>query len=367
MGRSCDARCTAAEGPGADAGPAAAVEPPGDDAEAPAGAPSAEVVVRAVGRGDRDGVVDLLARTFPSRVDRGRWNALFDYPWMDDPPDFGHLAEIRGEIVGFLGAVYSDRWIRGRWMRVCSLTSWCVREDRRALRVGALLAREFLADKVARGIPILVLTAGPHVRRFARRMGCRPFRSFLRVRYPIPDPLALLLPQAGPREVDPAALSGADVGEPALQVVRHHLGGGVRVRAFTDGERTCVVVTRRRTTTVARPAVLKGLGGGRSRPPGRVGRWLARLRDVVSGTLVCTELIHVSDPAFFVEHRRALVFAMVRQDRTVALTGDPRWLGFDGEDPPETSESYMYVNVPEGLGPSDFDALFSELVLLRFS
>jgi acetoacetyl-CoA synthetase len=52
------------------------------------------------------------------------WRRLFDYPWLDEKPDLGHLLTVGNEIVGFLGAIYASRKIRGKAGIVCNLTSW---------------------------------------------------------------------------------------------------------------------------------------------------------------------------------------------------------------------------------------------------
>src|SRR5262249_52902878 len=51
------------------------------------------------------------------------WRRLFDYPWLDEKPDLGHLLTVGNEIVGFLGAIYASRKIRGKAGIVCNLTS----------------------------------------------------------------------------------------------------------------------------------------------------------------------------------------------------------------------------------------------------
>lgn len=332
--------------------------PPRGDAD------DGRLVVRPVRAEDRAAVIELLTATFPSRVAAGGWSRLFAYPWLEAPPDYGHLAEENGRVIGFLGAIYADREIRGERIRVCGITSWCVSRDQRSMRVGTRLTREFLDDKVRRGIPIVVLTAGPHIRRYLKRLGCTPFRTFQRVRYALPGPGAL--GWGGPVAVPPSSLTEAEIGAEAARVVRYHDGGVFRVRAFRSDGRACVVVTRRRTCRVDRPGLLARMAPERRGGGGGVFGWVDRLRDIVAGTVVATELVYVSDHAFLERHRRTLFFRMAMEDRTVAVTGDPVLLGLPPATLPETDDDYLYVNVPDSLGPSDFDALYSEMVLLEF-
>jgi hypothetical protein len=322
------------------------------------------IEVRPVYDDDRPSVIELLATTFPS-VEPGQWHRLFDYPWMSSPPDYGHLASLNGEIVGFLGAIYQDRSIEGSMLRICSTTSWCVRPDQRSMRVGTRLCREYIKDKQERGVAILILTAGPHIRRYLMRVGCETLRPFRRVRYALPPVLSKCTGRM-PHAVDPAALGADEIGEEALEVVRFHVGSPLQVRAFEHGGRFCVVVSRRRTVKIARPKFLSRLRSSPGGPTRRLPRAVAIAGDLLAGTVVSSEVIYVSDREFFREHRNAMGFLLALADRTAAMTGDPRLIGLPSTEGHDTLDDYLCLNIPDHLDHSDFDALYSELVLLDF-
>jgi len=68
------------------------------------------------------------------------WRNLFNYHWFGEKPDLGFMLVDGAEIVGFLGTVYSWRWIVGETKLVCNLSSWYVRPKYRAWAISLLTA-----------------------------------------------------------------------------------------------------------------------------------------------------------------------------------------------------------------------------------
>lgn len=69
------------------------------------------------------------------------------YPWMSDKPDYGQVVESEGEILGYVGLIYSDRMIGNtldgfRPERFASMSSWYLDKSLRGrgLGKGLLLA-----------------------------------------------------------------------------------------------------------------------------------------------------------------------------------------------------------------------------------
>lgn len=318
--------------------------------------------VRPVEASDREAVVRLLSDVFP-RSPRGRgWEILFEYGFVEDPPDYGFLVEDGGQVVAFFSVLYSDRLVRGEPVRVACPNSWCVREDYRGRGVGSKLADATLACLRERGIPIVALTLGPHAFRYMVGRGAIRFRAFQRVLFAAPPLRALL--GAGPRLLDPATLTPEDVGEATHRIVRDHLGLRCDVRAFSAPEAPCVVITSRRVVEVPRPRWVKRLPSGPARPATALGAWTARFGDLLHGIVSSTEVMYVSRPDYFRRHRRAIAFRLALLDRTAGLSGDHRLLGLPCPSDDLALNDYLCWGLPEHLGPEDMDVLYSESMLL---
>ena len=57
------------------------------------------------------------------------WAQAFRQSWWPDKPNNGFLIRHEGRIVGGIGAIYSQRRIRGKVERFCNITSWCVLDE----------------------------------------------------------------------------------------------------------------------------------------------------------------------------------------------------------------------------------------------
>ena len=60
------------------------------------------------------------------------WAQAFRQDWGAVKPNNGFMLRAEGKIVGGIGAIYSERAIRGKPERFCNITSWCVLEAYRA-------------------------------------------------------------------------------------------------------------------------------------------------------------------------------------------------------------------------------------------
>jgi len=68
-----------------------------------------------------------------------KWRKLFDYRWERDENYCGLALKEGDQTVGFIGMIFSRRWINGRAEKFCNLTSWFVRPEYRARAVSLLL------------------------------------------------------------------------------------------------------------------------------------------------------------------------------------------------------------------------------------
>src|ERR1035441_2161552 len=83
-----------------------------------------KVLVRPAHEGDIDAVIPLLRTGFGSHWPPETWRRLFEYPRVESQPNLGFVLESGDQLVGFLGAIYSERLVGGRLERFCNLSSW---------------------------------------------------------------------------------------------------------------------------------------------------------------------------------------------------------------------------------------------------
>lgn len=105
------------------------------------------MIVRPAEPGDVEGIVALLDRMNPKLAPE-RWRRLFAYDWLAPKPDLGRVAVFEDRIVGFIGAVYSDRTIAGRRERVVNLSSWYLDRSHRGQGRGLMTAGRRLMTEV---------------------------------------------------------------------------------------------------------------------------------------------------------------------------------------------------------------------------
>ncbi|NNJ74184.1 MAG: hypothetical protein HKP56_03415 [Anderseniella sp.] len=82
------------------------------------------MTIRPARSDDIDEIITLLHIHMNRRISRERWKQLFTYSWITDKPDFGRVATATNRIVGYLGAIYSDRMVDGEVVRYVNPNSW---------------------------------------------------------------------------------------------------------------------------------------------------------------------------------------------------------------------------------------------------
>ena len=106
------------------------------------------MTIRPARSGDIDDIITLLQTHMDPAVSRERWGQLFTYSWLTDMPDFGRVAIAGGRIVGYLGAIYSDRTVDGEIIRFVNPHSWYMEKPARRVVKGMMggLGLEMLRD-----------------------------------------------------------------------------------------------------------------------------------------------------------------------------------------------------------------------------
>jgi len=98
-------------------------------------------IVRDATAADVPALSQFLSRRFGGRA--SAFTRVFGYSWAAEKPDLGLLIEDEQRIRGFIGAMYSDRPLRGEVRRFCNIHDFVVDPEYRALTLpmlGRLLA-----------------------------------------------------------------------------------------------------------------------------------------------------------------------------------------------------------------------------------
>jgi hypothetical protein len=82
---------------------------------------------------DFEAVYPLLQEFPQPQIPKEHWRRmLFDPPWPVEEPHRGYMLVDGSQVVGFMGAMFSRRWVRGVRIPFCNLSSWIVRPTHRA-------------------------------------------------------------------------------------------------------------------------------------------------------------------------------------------------------------------------------------------
>lgn len=123
---------------------------------------------------DLEDVCAFWRHNFRSRCSQETWLRAFQRKWCADKPNNGFLLRHGNDIVGALGAIYSEQPIHGRWEMFCNLTSWHVLPDYRKFSVAL-----FLALIKQKGYHFTTFTANPTVVKLLLGAGFNPLSQEL--------------------------------------------------------------------------------------------------------------------------------------------------------------------------------------------
>ena len=277
--------------------------------------------VRPAGPEDAEAVLPLIERHFGTGIGRDVWRRLFHCPWSGDRPECGWVLDQGGRIVGFLGAVYSEREIDGRPERFCNLTSMCVDVEHRGMAPFLIMAAARRTD-----CTVTDLSPRPSVLRLLEKAG-----------FTLLDPGKLIIPPllnaatlAGGRPTiicDPERIR-AELDQPMRRILDDHVAYGCLALLARRGGRRCLLVVKRRSVR---------------RVP-------------------LSEILFASDPDFLARHIEAIAWTLVARQRTLAVSGDRRLFG------PAPPRAFFLKSISmvrsTRLTGEQIDNLYTELVLL---
>ena len=272
---------------------------------------------------DVEPLCTFLHLGFAGKTGVDSWRRLFDYGWLDKKPNLGFVLTLGKEIVGFLGAIYARRQIRGQTCVVCNCTSWYILPKYRGWGP-ALLAAALRDQEVC----YTTLTASPTSVRMFEAMGFRCLDSQRIIFTPL-------------LHLDTLRAPGAEIIFD-LDDIRSLLNGDQRVifddhlayeclhLVLRDGAECAYLVLKRRTK--------RGLA--------------------------LSELLYCSAPHILVRHLERAKLAILRRQRTVALMADPRFFRAPLPRGVRIGRKGQALFRSSLFEPEELDNLYSELVLL---
>jgi len=104
------------------------------------------------------------------------YRPIFDYKWQREEDYCGHVLVDKGKIVGFVGAFFVQRSIKGKLERFANLTTWKVREENRSESI--FLMMHYLRQKE---ITVTGRTAGKEIAAIHEKLGFRNLDSTIRI------------------------------------------------------------------------------------------------------------------------------------------------------------------------------------------
>jgi hypothetical protein len=318
-----------------------------------------------------DAVIRLLRAGLDAQLSPEIWRRLFEYPGAANQPNLGFVLESGDRLVGFLGAIYSERLLNGRIERFCNLSSWYTVPEFRSSSLTlmmALLSQRGYTFTTLTPSPVTakVLTAfgfrrletdkvvfGPRLFRnlLARKIKAPRGGSFYRARraLEILSETAVLkgldLLRGSERSIHCRGLrmfAGADRVGPNLaaadqKILEDHPHCG-HFLVHHENSYSYAVTTSRRLEF-----------GRRS------------LTD-----FVVTEILHLSSANMTHRHWEFLCELILRHDGSLSVMVDGRLIG------PSYANGlripyYSYFMGNSGLNPSEIDSLYTEIPLLELS
>jgi hypothetical protein len=267
-------------------------------------------------------VCAFLGRTLNPSLPAPDCVRAFRHPWAAEKPNNGFMLVDGRQVVGVLGAIYSDQIIRGNRERFCNLTSWSVLEEFRSESM--LLMRELLVQK---GFHFTSFTPNSSLVPVYRGLKFIPLdhRQWMVPCVPWPGP------QAGSLLTEPGEIERNLTPESA--------------KAFRDHRGL---------------PWIRGVALGRS---GRYGLVLYRRRRRRRHT--SAEILHVGEGDLFVRCHRSLARHLFWTERALTFTVDARFLPRKPFPALATQGPQIRLYLSKTLSPNDIELLYSEVVALN--
>jgi hypothetical protein len=327
------------------------------------------VRVRPAHEGDISAVVALLRTGFGLPWSPATYRRLFEYPRVERQPNLGFVLETGDQLVGFLGAIYSERSSGEHLERFCNMSSWYTIPQFRKFSLDLLKA--LLAQQ---GYTFTNFTPSPRVIQVIKACGFQPLGSQKVLWGPwlyraLVEKESRVSPRTGPFRtacrvsnmlIETALLKALDLmRRPSPTRVRHRgvqMLAGARLvrpmlskadRQLLDDHHLCghflVKGARSYSHIITVKRKLSFRGGS---PVG----------------FVVSDILHLSSPEPALQHWHSLGQLIARHDGSQALMADERF--FDLQPPKGVRiPDYSYFRSDNGVNPKQIDGLYTELAL----
>jgi hypothetical protein len=169
---------------------------------------------------DVDKVVDLLTRGFGRK--RGYWSSalerLTNHPTPPGFPKYGYVIDHDGSIAGVVLLIFTAIGVNGELKVRCNVSSWYVEPGYR--NYGSILSMRAVRHQ---NTTFFNVSPAPHTWTILERQGFIRFAAGRTIAVPA---LNRSLPGVRVRAVGPSVLSGPDLDQTEIDVLRHHTGYG---------------------------------------------------------------------------------------------------------------------------------------------
>lgn len=135
----------------------------------------AEITVQKTFASDFEKIYPLLL-TFDSPYKREDWIKIFNYQWSGTQDHIGYHLEKQGQVIGFMGLIFSIRKKNNNHYTFCNITSLIVKPEYRTATV--LLLRKLNNYKET---IFTCLAPIPESYRLMTTLGFRPFENFCKI------------------------------------------------------------------------------------------------------------------------------------------------------------------------------------------
>ena len=327
------------------------------------------VRVRPAHEGDISALIALLRDGFGSHWSPATYRRLFEYPRVEKQPNLGFVMESGDQLVGFLGAIYSERSLGERLERFCNMSSWYTIPQFRKSSLDLLKA--LLAQQ---GYTFTNFTPSTQVIQVMKACGFQSLGSRKVVWGPwlyraLVDKKSGVSPRTGPFRaarrvsdvlIETALLKGLDLMRKASPTRVHHRGAQMLAGAglvrpmlakadqqLLDDHHQCghFLVKGAQSYSYIITVKRKLTFGGRA-PEG----------------FVVSDILHLSSPEPALQHWQSLGQLIARHEGSQAIMADERF--FDVQPPKGVHiPDYSYFKSESGINPKQIDSLYTELAL----
>jgi len=121
-------------------------------------------------------VIGLLGEFKNDPISQAQWKNLFSYQWDKTENYVGLALKDQGQIVGFLGLIFSERMINGKNEKFCNLSSWIVKDEYRDQTLSLVIDVRNLEDYT-----LTNFTPSPEVYKILKALGFKELEDNIQI------------------------------------------------------------------------------------------------------------------------------------------------------------------------------------------